>query len=1077
MHKRVLAVLFLSAIALSVRDAHAQSCAALAEIKEIRAVSANCTAGDDGTIHCKPNAPVTFVADVRWSFSSAPHCPVEFRWSFGDGTPVVITTEPTVQHVFAPTSVANGVYPMTVHAAGTVHGASATIRAIWGTISVERLVQTAREGSIPGRVAISRTDTTTATTVGYSVSSFPSEYVTPQTTSVTFAAGESRKEIEIPITNDTVHRGSGRGDFAVTSATGGWRVAPERTTFAIEDDEDETHYRFTLDRVTGREGSTLTLDIARSGAIQNADMLTVKVGRPLEAAGTLRYQLPFAPNQTSGVILIELTDDDTWSPSFETYATCSSERAPWVGDQIAIIVTDDEPLPEIAQTIIEVTESDATQLALLPLTWRPRPTTPTALYTITSDGTARKEHDYEAISGYVAFPSSTFGVTIVGDDVPESDETFTIAFGDPFRDSLTVRIIDDDRPPFDFEFESPSYTFDEAGGTVGIRRIGSTSSAATVTLRLVGRTPASWTIPDVTIAFAAGETLKHATLATDDHWFTNGRQATLELEWNRFYGASAELTLRDDEAMPLLTLSDADALEGSAAEFVLSLSAPIGADLFLKVSTENGTASDGDYTPLAAQSVHIPSGVTSVKVPVATRGDDITEGTETFALKITSCCGGFAQLANAGATATIRESGAPPASASYRIQANDRVNEGADWLTATVTRRGDTSGRSVAIVKLTADAARQFTPVTLHFAPGETKKDVRFAIDDHFRSGDALALLEVFAGTRRDDKREVTIRDDEERSVLTIHDLTVSEPASEQQKQIAFVITIEPPSFAPIDIDLTTAAGTARADLDFIPVAGTRRIPSLATRFEVPVKLYGDSVEEPKETFTMTLRTWPQAGVTAAIGDGVATCSIVDSGQAGMQVGAYEPLIARGTTSIVTVDFPHGATNIGPLRLTSSDPGVVSVPESVTMTIGATSVAIPVTALRRGNAMISIALPIYYNTQAVEAPLSVYEVHAPVITPAAIAVEAGSVVRVKLSAAPLPEDDIRVTLALANGTIAMVENAVTIPRGGYATFDLAGATPGATELIVTFESAAGGTTLRVPLFVTNGQTRRRGARH
>lgn len=1079
MRKRFLPGLCLLAIALSGVQVHAQSCAALADITALRAVSANC-APDDDKFQCKPDVPTTFVADVRWQSSSVPHCPVQFRWTFGIGSSPVITTEPTVDYVFAPV---NGAHHVTVEAIGLSQFASTSVFPAWGSISVARLTQTAREGSTAARVAITRTDTTVPATVSYQVRSYPAYYIDFHQADVTFAVGEGRREIDIPLHDDDVYRGGGSGTVELITSSAGWRFGQSGTSFAIEDDDEATHYQFPRDRFTVSEGAGgLTLPIERTGSIAAADTVVVTLGRPLDATGTREYIVPFAPGQAGANLHIPLINDSTWGPTIETYAVVYSLQSPSDRDTAEIVLTDDEPEPRLATRVIEVTETDATRAVVLPLVWAPNPTNPATVYVIPSDGTAKKEQDYEATGGYIGVPSSPLTVTITGDDVPESDETFTISFGGPFSDTLTVRILDDDRPPFDFAFETHSYTFDEAGGTIGIVRSGATASPATVTLRVAGRTPASWTVPDVEVAFAAGETLKRVPIHTDDHWFTNGREATLELEWNSFAGASAELILLEDEPMPILSLSDADVLEGAVgvtrqAEFTLSLSAPVGADIFLTVSTEHGTATVTDYTPLAAKQVHIPAGATSVKIPVTIHGDNIAEGSESFTLKITSCCSGFAQLANASGTATIREGGAPPDSATYKLDAAGPVSEASDWLIATVTRRGDTSGRSVATVTLTADAARRFTPVTLHFAPGQTKKEVRFAIDDDYRSGDAVALLEVFAGTRRDDKREVTIRDDEQSSKLAIHDVTVYEPGSTEIGQVTFVVTIDPPSFLPIDVDLTTAAGTARDNLEFVSVTGIRRIPSLATRYELPVTIYGDSLLEPLETFTMALRTWIQPGVAASVIDGLATCSIIDNSHGGVKVGTYDPRVARGATSAVTVDFPAGAINVGPLVVTSSDPEVLSVPATVPMTIGATSVTIPVTGVRRGDAKITIALPVYYQSQILEAALSVYDLNAPIVTPSAIAVEAGSRLRVKLSAAPVSEEDIHATLTVADGSIAMVENAVTIPRGGHATFDLAGATPGQTELLVTFESAAGGTTLRVPVLVTSGEGKRRGARH
>lgn len=148
-------------------------------------------------------------------------------------------------------------------------------------------------------------------------------------------------------------------------------------------------------------------------------------------------------------------------------------------------------------------------------------------------------------------------------------------------------------------------------------------------------------------------------LPTADDWFSGERKAKLSIEQAGFRGsATADLTLTDDEPMPQLSLSDAaDVYEGGpgetrAAEFEITLSGPIGAPLPVGLATLPGTASATDY--IAVTAAQIPPGVTSVRVPVAIRGDSEPERDESFTLAVTSCCEGFATVARGTATAVIR---------------------------------------------------------------------------------------------------------------------------------------------------------------------------------------------------------------------------------------------------------------------------------------------------------------------------------------------------------------------------------------------------------------------------------------
>ena len=89
----------------------------------------------------------------------------------------------------------------------------------------------------------------------------------------------------------------------------------------------------------------------------------------------------------------------------------------------------------------------------------------------TADGTAKAGEDYTAVSGTLAFSagqtSATIKVPILGDDIAESDETFTLNLSAPVNTTLANakgegRILNDDQPP------APRITYDVDGsGTIG----------------------------------------------------------------------------------------------------------------------------------------------------------------------------------------------------------------------------------------------------------------------------------------------------------------------------------------------------------------------------------------------------------------------------------------------------------------------------------------------------------------------------------------------------------------------------------------------------------------------------------
>ena len=93
--------------------------------------------------------------------------------------------------------------------------------------------------------------------------------------------------------------------------------------------------------------------------------------------------------------------------------------------------------------------------------------------------------------------------------------------------------------------------------------------------------------------------------------------------------------------LPLLSVSDAEATEGSAVEFTVVLSKAAADAVTVQYSTSDGTATsdvnatDGqDYTPAAGQTLTIAPGETEGTISIATGDDTVDEGDETFTLTL-----------------------------------------------------------------------------------------------------------------------------------------------------------------------------------------------------------------------------------------------------------------------------------------------------------------------------------------------------------------------------------------------------------------------------------------------------------
>jgi hypothetical protein len=126
---------------------------------------------------------------------------------------------------------------------------------------------------------------------------------------------------------------------------------------------------------------------------------------------------------------------------------------------------------------------------------------------------------------------------------------------------------------------------------------------------------------------------------------------------------SAVGTIRDDDALPVVRLSGSSVAEpqpeaGSVATRVLvTLSAPSGRTVSVRVHTVDGTANADDYTPLDT-TVTFPPGVTSRVVNVPVLADAVDEPEEFFEVLIGALTN--ARSGGGAATVSILSPGAVP---------------------------------------------------------------------------------------------------------------------------------------------------------------------------------------------------------------------------------------------------------------------------------------------------------------------------------------------------------------------------------------------------------------------------------
>jgi subtilisin family serine protease len=140
---------------------------------------------------------------------------------------------------------------------------------------------------------------------------------------------------------------------------------------------------------------------------------------------------------------------------------------------------------------------------------------------------------------------------------------------------------------------------------------------------------------------------------------------------------------------------------------------------------------------------------------------------------------------------------------------------------------------------------------------------------------------------------------------LSVSDVTVTE-GDVGTSTATFTVTLSPASSQTVTVDFATADGTATvADLDYLATVGTLIFAPGETTKTVPVTVFGDTLTEPTETFTLNLSN---AGSTPILDNqGVGTI-VNNDGPGSLRFSTSTYSGAEGTTVAVTVTRTGGST-------------------------------------------------------------------------------------------------------------------------------------------------------------------------
>ena len=765
----------------------------------------------------------------------------------------------------------------------------------------------------------------------------------------TIPAGTAFADISVPILEDSLAEPSETFTFTISKPTltmdpsyGNVTIgSPSSGTGTINDDGDagatisigdKTVLEDNADDDTGNPSNLVAVTVTVTGT---HGPVTVAY---TTASGTATSGTDFAPRsgtlsfssgETTKTVEVPVFADSLDEADEDFFVRLSSATGATLTDSEAriVLLNDDGVAPAITISNATVSEGapNSSTPATFTVTLSKASSEPVTVNYVTAAGSATAGDDYLPASGTLVIPAGqTTGqitVQVRGDNISEPTETFDVnlsgATNASINDPQGVGTITDDDGTPTLSVDDPSTDEGDTSTsdlTFTVTLSNPKSQTVTVNYTTGGGSATAggdYTTRTGTLTFVAGDTSEEVVVPVVGDT-TDEPDETLILTLSTPSGATiadatGTGTIEDDDAPPVVTIGDDPEIEeGTAGEFLITLSAPSGKQVTVQYETVPGTAtSPSDYTAVAPTPVTFNPGETSKRVTVQTTEDTTAESTETFTVRLLNASNATFPTAAPGTsesgTGTILDDDAAP-----RFSVADvTVSEGTGApTTVTFTVRllpasGQTTGVSYAFVSGSATAPADYTgtPGTLTFAAGETTKTVSATVvadgTDEVDETFNLVLSSPTGGAVIEDGTATATIDDDDGPSISINDVNVTEGNS-GSTAATFTLTLSASSPQPVTVHYSTVSDTATAPADFTATSGDVTIPAGQTTASVTVNVVGETVDEDTERFFVDL----SAPVDATVDDGRGVGTILsDDGPPALAVNDVSTIEGTGGTS------------------------------------------------------------------------------------------------------------------------------------------------------------------------------------
>ncbi|HBE20004.1 MAG TPA: hypothetical protein DEG17_06040 [Cyanobacteria bacterium UBA11149] len=297
---------------------------------------------------------------------------------------------------------------------------------------------------------------------------------TARSGTLTFNPGETSKTVSVPIIGDTVVEGNETFSVNLSGASNA-TIADTQGVATISNDDVSGLPLLSINDVTVTEGDSGSSNVTFTVSLSAASSQTVTVNFATANGSAIAISdytatngtLTFNPGETSKTISVAVIGDVLDENNETVRVNLSNATNATIADSQGIAtITDNDPTPSFRINDVTLTEGNTgTTNATFTVSLSAASGRTTSVNFATANGSAIATSDYTATNGTLTFnpgeTSKTISVAVIGDTLPEANETFSVNLSNPSNATIADNqgignITDNDMP------QSGAFNYGEA---------------------------------------------------------------------------------------------------------------------------------------------------------------------------------------------------------------------------------------------------------------------------------------------------------------------------------------------------------------------------------------------------------------------------------------------------------------------------------------------------------------------------------------------------------------------------------------------------------------------------------------